>query len=395
MFSQLSKLWQHVTFTKKTLHHRKRTGLGFESMEQRSMLAGGAGVTVTFLNNLSTSEDGKAAVFSMVLTSKPTANVTIPLVSNLPAAGKPNVASITFTPVNWNVAKNVTVSGVADSIRGEAPQPYKIITGKPTSTDASYRALKATDVADVPVVNLDSIAKVVVSPANTPANPLITDETGRSATIKVKLNVKPTANVVIPLAVSNTAEARLSTSRLTFTPLNWNVFQTVTVTGIEDHVFDADKAYKVKVLPGISADLRFKGFDGADVNFVNKANTTVTRFDGTYNATFSGSATIFQLGSQPVPVSGSITAAVSNGRIQATLNLSNPNVLSGPVVATGTISNTGAVVINAGGSLAGFTFRGTLKVNATTGILTLQGTWSGSNSLAAGQGTWSATRTTA
>lgn len=90
-------------------------------MEQRSMLAGGPGVTVNFLNNLSTSEDGKAAVFSMVLTSKPTASVTIPLASNLPAAGKPNVASITFTPANWNVRQNVIVRGVADSIRGEAP----------------------------------------------------------------------------------------------------------------------------------------------------------------------------------------------------------------------------------------------------------------------------------
>lgn len=242
-------------------------------------------------------------------------------------------------------------------------------------------------------MNLDSIAKVVVAPANTPANPLITDETGRSATIKLRLNIKPTANVVIPLAVSNTAEAKLSTSRLTFTPVNWNVFQTVTVTGIEDKVLDADKAYKVRVLPGISADLRFKGFDGADVNFVNKANTTVTRFDGNYNASFSGSATIFQLGSQSVPVSGSITAAVSNGRIQATITLSNPMVLPGPVVATGTISNTGAVVIRAGGNLTGFTFRGTLKANALTGQLTLQGSWSGSNSLGVGQGTWSASRT--
>ncbi len=393
MFSQLTKFWHTVTSTNTTSHRKKRAGLGFESMEQRSMLAGGPGVTVTFLNSLTTSEDGKTAVFSMVLTSKPTSNVTIPLVSNVPAAGKPNVASVTFTPVNWNVRQNITVSGVADSIRGEAPQPYKIVTGRPTSTDLGYRALLATAVADVPVVNLDSIAKVVVTPANTPATPLITDETGRSAIFKVKLNVKPTANVIVRLAVSNTAEAKLSSNQLTFTPLNWSTLQSVTVTGIEDQVFDADKAYQVKVLPAISNDLRFKGFDGADVNFVNKANTTATRFDGNYSATFSGSATIFQLGTQPVSVSGSIVATATNGRFQATINLSSPNVLSGPVVATGTISNTGAVVINAGGSLTGFTFRGTLKVSAITGKLTLQGTWSGSNTLASGQGSWSATRT--
>lgn len=160
-------------------------------------MAGDAGVLVIAAANLETSEDGQTAIFSIGLMSRPTANVTIPISSSVPTAGVPSVSSVTFTPANWNVPKSVTVRGVADRTRPEAPERYNIVTGKPVTRDPVYRAFSAASVADVSLVNIDSKALVVVNPVNTPATSLVTDESGKTAMMQVKLNLKPTANVIV------------------------------------------------------------------------------------------------------------------------------------------------------------------------------------------------------
>ena len=59
------------------------------------------------------------------------------------------------------------------------------------------------------------------------------------------LNSQPTADVVIPVASSNAAEGTASVSSLTFTAADWNAPQTVTVTGVDDHLQDGAIAYDV------------------------------------------------------------------------------------------------------------------------------------------------------
>lgn len=59
------------------------------------------------------------------------------------------------------------------------------------------------------------------------------------------LDSGPTADVTIGLSSSDTTEGTVSPSSLTFTPTNWDVPQTVTVTGVNDSLDDADVAYEV------------------------------------------------------------------------------------------------------------------------------------------------------
>src|SRR5436305_1022357 len=66
-----------------------------------------------------------------------------------------------------------------------------------------------------------------------PRPALQTTESGGPPTFQVVLTTQPAANVLVPISSSNTAEASVSSSLLTFTPANWNVPQTVTVTGID------------------------------------------------------------------------------------------------------------------------------------------------------------------
>jgi Ca2+-binding RTX toxin-like protein len=55
---------------------------------------------------------------------------------------------------------------------------------------------------------------------------------------KVRLNTQPTANVTV--AITPGTQVTLSLPALTFTPANWNVAQTVTVTAVDDAVFEGN-----------------------------------------------------------------------------------------------------------------------------------------------------------
>jgi hypothetical protein len=59
------------------------------------------------------------------------------------------------------------------------------------------------------------------------------------------LKTSPIADVVIAVASSDATEGGVDAASLTFTAADWNVPQTVTVTGADDPVDDGDIAYDV------------------------------------------------------------------------------------------------------------------------------------------------------
>jgi Concanavalin A-like lectin/glucanases superfamily/PA14 domain/FG-GAP-like repeat/RTX calcium-binding nonapeptide repeat (4 copies)/WD40-like Beta Propeller Repeat len=114
-------------------------------------IAPDVGITVTSLGKLVTSEAGRTANFSVVLNSKPTANVTVNLASSEPTEGTTDKTSLTFTPNNWNITQAVTINGVDDN-KIDGDRPYSIITST-QSADSFYNNFNVSDVA---VTNLDN-----------------------------------------------------------------------------------------------------------------------------------------------------------------------------------------------------------------------------------------------
>jgi len=114
----------------------------------------------------------------------------------------------------------------------------------------------------------------IVAPAVsvTPNTGLLTSESGATATFKVTLTTPPVANVTIPVSSSNPLEGTDSTSSLVFTPANWNVSQTVTVTGVDDAASDGNVAYTVALGAATSADPDYAGVDPRDVSVTNLDN---------------------------------------------------------------------------------------------------------------------------
>ena len=115
-----------------------------------------AGVTLS--DNSLTVTAGKTATYTVVLDSKPSANVTV-----TPTSGDEDKATVStaveFTPSNWNEAKTVTVTGVAE---GSAT-----ITHAASSTDAGYPSSLSIDSVSVTVDPPDTTAPTVsFAPAN-------------------------------------------------------------------------------------------------------------------------------------------------------------------------------------------------------------------------------------
>jgi hypothetical protein len=88
----------------------------------------------------------------------------------------------------------------------------------------------------------------------------------------VVLKSQPTASVVIPVASSDPSEGSVSAATLTFTTGNWNVAQTVTLTGVDDAVQDGDIGYTVTLGAPTTTDAIYAAINPADVAVTNTDN---------------------------------------------------------------------------------------------------------------------------
>ena len=119
--------------------------------------------------------------------------------------------------------------------------------------------------ADVAVTNTDNDSAgftVTQSGGST-----IVTEAATTDTFTVVLNRQPNSDVVFSVSGSDLGEATVSSATLTFTMVNWNVAQTVTVTGVNDDLIDGTQNSTITV----------SVFDPAsDDNFDLLADQTVT-----------------------------------------------------------------------------------------------------------------------
>ncbi|MFN8634512.1 MAG: hypothetical protein U0893_11700 [Chloroflexota bacterium] len=298
------------------------------------------GITVTPTSGLQTTESGGQATFTVVLTSVPTANVTIALSSSNTAEGTVSVNSLTFTPANALTPQTVTVTGVDDSI-DDGDVAYSIVTAAAASTDPLYNGLTVPDVA-VTNVN-DDLAGFAISPTTG----LQTTEAGGTAQFTVRLTSQPTADVSIGLSSSNTAEGTVSPTSLTFTPANWSTPQTVTVTGVNDAIVDGPVAYTIVISPPNSGDPKYQALDPPDVCVTNQDNDvpppagiTVSPTSGLTTTEAGGTAT-FTVVLTSVPIANVTIALSSSNTNEGTVSPSSLTFTPANALTPQTVTVTG------------------------------------------------------
>lgn len=179
------------------------------------------GVTVSGPNNGTfTTEGGAEVTFDVVLKSKPTGDVTMPIsISNDEATT--DKAQLVFTATNWDQIQTVTVKGKDDFV-DDGDRDFDVVFG--TATGGGYNV----NPADVTLKNVDDDTAAIQQTALTGA----LTEVGGQATFKVRLASRPagTNQVTVPISITAGNATRNPTS-LVFTVDNWNVEQEVTITG--------------------------------------------------------------------------------------------------------------------------------------------------------------------
>ena len=110
------------------------------------------------------------------------------------------------------------------------------------------------------------------------------DSTTDSASFQVRLNTQPSSNVTVDVTSDSPWEAVVtSATTLTFSSINWDQDQTVTLAGVNDLIPDGHRMFSL-VLTATSSDPEYSSASQS-VSIVNVDNDAVVVAGTTYNAT--------------------------------------------------------------------------------------------------------------
>ena len=193
-----------------------------------------AGVSVSRTALAVTEGDSTGGTYTVVLDSRPSADVTVTVSGH---AGtdltlNPDPASLTFTPMTWDMAQTVTVTAGHDV---DGTNDTVSLTHGATSTDSNYQGItiagvEVTITDDDMADEEDETAGVTVSKSSL----AVTEGDSAGGTYTVVLDSQPTADVVVTVAGDTGTDVTLNPTALTFTSITWDTAQTVTVTAGQD-----------------------------------------------------------------------------------------------------------------------------------------------------------------
>ena len=168
-----------------------------------------------------------SATVSVQLTSQPAAGSVKVDVDISALSGRVSVdpSSLTFDDTDWNSGKTVTFTSVPDGIdTGDISQnaSFDVVNGE--TDDSSFHG-KTENV--LVTVNDNDTAGFTLS-----ANSITLANEADPVSMTVRLNAKPSANVIIDTIFGGISDrVERNPTQLTFTDANWNVEQTITFQG--------------------------------------------------------------------------------------------------------------------------------------------------------------------
>lgn len=219
-----------------------------------------AGIVITPSTELTTTDRGGSAQFTVALKSAPATNVRFAVRTSNPGAGLPSPAMLTFSPDTFGTPQTVTVTGVKDR-QALGDLAYQILLDPAQSSDSRYSGLRPSPIA---IVHRDSDhASVIV---NLGGNE--TSDTGGTASFNLVLESQPLADVAVKIELSPTTYAALSAPTLTFTPDSWDKPQTVTLTGLYGPLIEGSKPYFLSFV--ITGDTAYAGLQPPGIQFTHK-----------------------------------------------------------------------------------------------------------------------------
>ena len=317
--------------------------------------------------------EGDTGNYTVRLATQPDGEVTI-----TPMSGDTDIATVsgalTFTTGNWNEAQSVTVTGAEDD---NADADTATITH--TVSGADYGGVVTADDVTVTVTDNDTRG-ITLSPT---ALSVAENATGNYT---VRLATQPDGEVTITPMSGDVATVTVS-GALVFTDANWNVVQSVTVTGVTDA--DAVVADAVSIRHTVSGSADYAGVSAGSVTVTvtetDSRGVTISRADVGVtegaNATYTVVLTSAPLGEDVTVTPGGVantdltlspsgaltfTATAGNWNIAQTITLNAAEDDDAVVDATVTITHAVAGADYTGETAADVTV--TITENDSVGI---------------------------
>ena len=188
----------------------------------------------------------------------------------------------------------------------------------------------------------------------TPTNNLRTTQSGGTASFTVVLDVAPTANVSFSISSSDPSAGTVDKGSLTFTTSNWNVPQTVTVTGQHDASPAGSVGYTIVLAPASSADARYNGLNPSDVSVVNVNNLApgISATPTSFTTTDRGGTAAFTVWLSTQPTANVDVPIASSNSDAGTASPANLTFTSGNYATPQTVTITGTLDRLAQGTVA-------------------------------------------
>ncbi len=216
-------------------------------------------------NTSTASENAGTASYTIVLDAEPTSDVVIDLSSSDTNEATVSPSSLTFTPANWDTPQTVTVTGVDDDLVQTDTASITASINAAASAD-EYDAV--ADQAHIVTLTDDDAASIIIDPSGITTTGLTILENAGTGSFNVRLGSQPLTDVVIDLSSSDTGEATVSPSSLTFTTGNWNVNQTITVTAVNDDLDRDDSATLTISVNDAASDDTYDGVADATASII-------------------------------------------------------------------------------------------------------------------------------
>ncbi|MGD2044989.1 MAG: Ig-like domain-containing protein [Gemmatimonadota bacterium] len=195
-----------------------------------------AGFSVTETGGTtSVDESGTTDQLTVVLTAQPISNVLMTVTSANTGEVTVDSTTLTFTPVTWNVAKTVTVTGSDDAV-ADGSQLTDVTVAVDAGSDSAFAALPPR-VVTVETTD-DEVADFAITESGGSTS---VTEGGSSDTFTVVLLARPSSTVTILASSPDTGEVTVSPSSVSFPPGQWANPKTFTVTGVNDTDPDGDQ----------------------------------------------------------------------------------------------------------------------------------------------------------
>ena len=270
----------------------------------------------------SVTEGGAAGTYTVALATLPSANVTVTVTgasgTDLTVTGPP----LTFTRANWSQTQTVTVTARHD----DDALADAVVTLTNTASGGDYGAVSAG--VEVTITEDDSPALVLSTTG------FSVTEGGAAGTYTVALATLPSAEVTVTVTGASGTDLTVVGSPLTFTTVDWDQPQTVTVTA----ALDVNRVADGTVTLTHTASGADYGAVSADITVTitraisTDATLSALELSGvTFTPTFAPGETTYEANALYSVASTKVTATPNHARATAVIKLDGTEDADGTV----------------------------------------------------------------